>query len=893
MADFQNSENLLVAEPTFSPEECPPKESTLPNPLLSDGKAEIKHHQEAATGHSEALVEQSCIGLSLETQPPSSLEFHCSSSPDLSHIQTQKLANIPAQHEDQSDSQDGVIKILKAAEAVPHKGQDIYCNDVSDVQTNKVQINDDATASAGSKAASLPSEKSGSIPDPLRGDASKGTEETLSSQIEGISSAGVADAQTNKRSNVEESSRMKDTTPLKPNSYHLQGHTEAQNMQIKSSESAVSTEHVKKVIENRGFVDTTTPFESVKDAVTKFGAIVDWKAHKALTIEKRKHFHFELAKVQEELPICRKQLEDAQVTKTEVLNELDTARRLVEELKLDLEKAETEAAQAKQDAELAQLRAKEMEDGIADDASVAAKTQLEVAKARHLAAIAEIKFVEDQLADLQDQYSALVGERDLAIRKAEEAVSALKEMEKAVEDLTLELISAKESLESAHAAHIEAEEHRIGAALAKDHDCLNWDKEIKQAEEELNVLNKQLQKTKNLETDLETALSLLANLKQELAAYMESKLKEQSESSEEMQSKDALVSKRKELEGVKANIEKAKNEVSILRIAESSLKSEFEREKTGLASMRQREGMASIAVSALEAEIERTKDLIKQVIEKEKEAREKVAELPNLIQQAALQADQFKSAAKMAREELRKVSEEAEQVKATLSTTEIRLQATLKEIEASRASERLALAAVQALQESEEAASMGESPRGISISLDEYYALSKSAHEVEQIANERIAYAVSQIQAAKESELKSLQRLEQAYVEMDRRKAALRVAMEKADKANEGKLGVEQELRKWRAEHEQQRKASDGGGHGASNPSRTPARSFNDGHKTKTAEAADTVSTDIIRPSPGHVIYMSGNKMEHVLPELKPRKSKFIIPRIVMFFVRRRSRSRK
>lgn len=33
--------------------------------------------------------------------------------------------------------------------------------------------------------------------------------------------------------------------------------------------------------------------------------------------------------------------------------------------------------------------------------------------------------------------------------------------------------------------------------------------------------------------------------------------------------------------------------------------------------------------------------------------------------------------------------------------------------------------------------------------------------------------------------------------------------MEKAEKAKEGKLGVEQELRKWRAEHEKRRKASD------------------------------------------------------------------------------------
>ncbi|CAL9129909.1 unnamed protein product [Musa textilis] len=620
------------------------------------------------------------------------------------------------------------------------------------------------------------------------------------------------------------------------------------------------SENLKKYDASRVLVDTTAPFESVKEAATKFGGIADWKAQKTLITERRKQVQFELKKADEEIPKYKEQYEAAEAVKGQVLKELDYTKRLVEELKLSLEKAETKEAQAKQDSELADLRLKEMEKGITNNSSVVAKTQLEVAKERHASAVAELISVKQELESMQRRYVSLVHEKDIVIRTAKESVSASKKLEKTLEDLTLELITTKELLESAHSTHLEAEEQRIGAALALEQDKLNWEKELKHAESESQQLNEQLLATNDLKSKLDRASSLLVSLKVELALYMESKLN---------------------LEEVRFNIDNANDEVNCLRVAVSSLKSELEREKATLTTVRHREGMACASVSSLEAELTRINTELELILIREKEARGKLVELPKALQQAAEEADQAKLVANLAREALRKAREEAEHAKAGASTLETRLSAALKEIEAAKASEKLAISAVKALEESEQASMECEySSNGVTLPIEEYYRLSKKANEAEEIANKKVISAIEQMKAAKESESRSLIQLEKANKRIKEKKKAQRAAVGKAKKAMEGKLGVEQELRTWRADHEQQRQV---GG---------IRRSFSDSSNLVALGDTESIASEAGSQTRSPRVHMARSNTTNAMPDSERRPRSFF-PRVVMFLARKKVQSWK
>ncbi|CAA0407108.1 unnamed protein product [Arabidopsis thaliana] len=620
-----------------------------------------------------------------------------------------------------------------------------------------------------------------------------------------------------------------------------------------------------------GVIDTASPFESVREAVSKFGGITDWKAHKIQTIERRKMVDEELEKIQEAMPEYKREAELAEEAKHDALEELENTKGLIEELKLELEKAEKEEQQAKQDSELAQMRVEEMEKGVANEASVAVKTQLEVAKARQVSATSELRSVREEIEMVSNEYKDMLREKELAAERADIAVLEAKEIERTMDGLSIELIATKELLESVHTAHLEAEEKRFSVAMARDQDVYNWEKELKMVENDIERLNQEVRAADDVKAKLETASALQHDLKTELAAFTEN-----SSGNLLLEKNDihaAVESARRELEEVKANIEKAASEVKKLKIIAGSLQSELGRERQDLEETKQKESTG----------LARTND---------KDAGEELVETAKKLEQATKEAEDAKALATASRDELRMAKELSEQAKRGMSTIESRLVEAKKEMEAARASEKLALAAIKALQETESSQRFEEinnSPRSIIISVEEYYELSKQALESEEEANTRLSEIVSQIEVAKEEESRILEKLEEVNREMSVRKAELKEANGKAEKARDGKLGMEQELRKWRSENGKRR--TDEG----REPEKSPTRSSTEGrNKENGFGQSKSFAFGDQGSSSNYTGGSTTTNNNNVTPETKKKKKKLsLFPKVFMFLSRKKSHSHK
>ncbi|CAD6201588.1 unnamed protein product [Miscanthus lutarioriparius] len=637
-------------------------------------------------------------------------------------------------------------------------------------------------------------------------------------------------------------------------------------------------------VDPKASIDTAAPIDSVKGAVSKFGVGgVDWK-------KKRKQVQDELDQVQEEVTEYQKRAQEAEAGRAQALRELGTAVKTADELRLGLEMARAEQNQAREQAELTELRLEEVRRG----AAAKAKAELDAVRERRAAALADLRASRTEAESLEKVRARAAAEAGAAVARAREAAEASREAGKAVEDLAAELVALKGELESSRAAHVEAEEKRMGLAVAWEEDKLRWQIELEEAELESKRLREELVAAFDVEMKAEAASQLLASLKAELFAWAAEGTLDQEDKPATISTQSVLEKTKKELDDVKASVERAKDEAKCLRVAAASMRDELEKEKVELSALRrrererEREGLSPASIPYLEEEL---KWLTAELTEAEARAKadDDESKMAERVGEARREAEEAKAKARSAREEVARAREDASVAKAAVAAMEARLEAVAREILAANTSEEIATASAGALLQESKPSTNAQSNKAleggesVTLTMEEYDELSRRAQETEEAAGMRVVEAVKLIKEAKDAEVRRLEKVARLDKQTELRRQALEAATLEAEEAEFEKLSAERELRQWRAEHEQRRAPGDTG---------SPRPGLAEISVLDDPGAADgRGNPHIVSPRGGYMPRTDLCSAADADADARQRKTFF--PRIVMFLARKRAQSWK
>ncbi|KAG7033730.1 WEB family protein [Cucurbita argyrosperma subsp. argyrosperma] len=265
-----------------------------------------------------------------------------------------------------------------------------------------------------------------------------------------------------------------------------------------------------------------------------------------------------------------------------------------------------------------------------------------------------------------------------------------------------------------------------------------------------------------------------------------------------------------ELEQAKLNLTRTTGEIADIRASVEYFNKKLEKERTGLEKTRERLAQNSSNISALEEELNQTK--LKLQVLKDAEAKgfpDNPLENSKELQELCSEAEKFKKMREAATLEVSRTEFEIKQNKAMLKTAQVKLVAARKMKEAARAAEAVALSDIIILTKHGNPSSDFSLTRGdesVTLSSEEYSTLTLKACEAKEQCRKRVTDMMQLVEAANTSKMDILNQAEKASEELETSKRVLEAAMSRVDDANQGKLAVEEALRKWRSDHGQKRR---------------------------------------------------------------------------------------
>ncbi|XP_066395517.1 WEB family protein At2g38370-like [Miscanthus floridulus] len=254
----------------------------------------------------------------------------------------------------------------------------------------------------------------------------------------------------------------------------------------------------------------------------------------------------------------------------------------------------------------------------------------------------------------------------------------------------------------------------------------------------------------------------------------------------------------KGLEQAKANLNRTTSDLAAIRASVESLRNDIAKERVLAERSREKVCANTTLIASLEDELDRTAQKL-QTLRGLQRRRDDPSNIFAEIKKMTSELEQLRSAASASKSEAAMLSAEIEQMRASIGTAEVRCRAAKKIEEAARAAEALALAEIKILLSNEASAEDLQGTEGVSLSLEEYSELAAKAQEADECSRKKIEAAMVQVDEANQTESDSVRKLEEAQLQVEECKKALQEAKKRVDATNQGKIAVEEALRRCRS----------------------------------------------------------------------------------------------